>query len=127
MTSNNDLHEPRRETKHARDEGWKREADKIGRDLAAHLCDAWRGRWSRRSKSPKGRSDEGVQDRADAATRERESRHLAEAQVALKKAARHLPPDRAWAREKVDTVIAEIRRLQIQLAEAPADLEGGVR
>jgi hypothetical protein len=42
MTSNNDLHEPRRETKHARDEGWKREADKIGRDLAAHLSDAWR-------------------------------------------------------------------------------------
>jgi hypothetical protein len=58
---------------------------------------------------------------------EARARHLAEAQVALKKAARHIPPEREWARQRVQALIAEIRRLQIQLAEAPADLEGGVR
>jgi uncharacterized protein YceH (UPF0502 family) len=58
---------------------------------------------------------------------ETRARHLAEAQAALEKAARHFPPEREWAREKVQTLIAEIRRLQIQLAEAPTDLEGGVR
>jgi hypothetical protein len=42
MTPGNDVHERRRERKRARDDAWKREADKIGRDLAAHLSDAWR-------------------------------------------------------------------------------------
>jgi hypothetical protein len=56
---------------------------------------------------------------------EARARPLVEAQAALKKAARHIPAEREWAREKVETLIAEIRRLQIQLAEAPADLEGG--
>jgi hypothetical protein len=46
---------------------------------------------------------------------------------ALEKAARHIPPERERPREKVQTLIAEIRRLQIRLAEAPADLVGGVR
>jgi hypothetical protein len=42
MTPGNDVHERYRETKRARDDAWKREVDKVGRDLAAHLSDAWR-------------------------------------------------------------------------------------
>jgi hypothetical protein len=42
MRAGNDVHGPLRETKRSRDDAWKREADKVGRDLAAQLSDAWR-------------------------------------------------------------------------------------